>query len=167
MEKIQKNTVVNIQFSLRTSTGVLVNSEDNFSYLHGYGGILPGMETVLEGQSKGDTVQTELSPEDAFGVHMEHEPIQVHRQDCGKDFDRLHEGMGFPIQNSKGESVLIYVKKKTGSFVILSRNHPLAGETITFHANILDVRCASSDEVAKKMVLDHPKPSGGGSCSCC
>ena len=167
METIQKNTVVKLQFSLHTSTGVLINGEDNFSYIHGYGGILSGMENSLEGKSTGEKIHIELAPEEAFGAYVEQEPIRVHRRDFGKNFDKLYEGMGLPVQNSNGEDVIIYVESKVGSFVTLSCNHPLAGEPIIFDANILDVRCATPDEMMKKMVLDGREPSSGGSCSCC
>ena len=67
METIQKNAVVQINFSLHTSTGGVVDKENGFSYLHGHNKILSGMESILEGKSKGDVVHVELAPEDAFG----------------------------------------------------------------------------------------------------
>ena len=125
------------------------------------------MEGVLEGKSKGESIHIELSPEEAFGKYVKQEPIRVHRRDFGKGFDRLYKGMGIPVKNSDGEEIVIYVQKKDGSYVSLSRNHPLAGISLIFDANILDVRCATSEEIMNKMIIDARGGGNAGSCSCC
>ena len=167
METIQKNTVVQLDFSLITSTGSLVDERHGFSYIHGYNTILRGMESILDGKSKGDVVHTELIPAEAFGEYVEERPIHVHRQNFGENFDRMHVGMGLSVKSNNGEHITLYVERKDASHVMLSRNHPLAGESIVFTASILDIRPASPEEVTEKTVLKERPSNDSGSCSCC
>ena len=167
MKTVQKDTVVQISYALHTSTGSLVDMRDGFSYIHGHDTILPGMENVFDGKSKGDSVRAELEPREAFGEAEEQEPIRVHSKDFGKDFERLREGMRLDLQNSNGEKVAVYVQSKFGNYVHLTRNHPLAGQKIILEASILDVRQALPDEIMNSMVIETNTSENSGSCSCC
>ena len=154
---IEKDAVATISFSLHTSDGTLLEKDDNLTYLHGHEKILRGMEKALQGKAIGDIFSAEIDPQDAFGTYQEQEPIRIHKRELGKIFDRLQVNSSFPIQNSRGEQVLVYVQKKSGNYISITPNHPLAGITLLFEAKVMDIREASTEELNKNT----------GSCSCC
>ena len=161
MNTIEKDRVATISFQLQTAEGVLLDKGDDLTYVHGQGDLLVGMEKALQGKKIGEAFSVEIPPEDAFGLYSEQEPIRIHKRELENIFDRLQVNSSFPIQNSKGESVLVYVQKKSGSYITITTNHPLAGSALIFDAKVMAIREASPEECTQ------PKIQNTGSCSCC
>ena len=124
------------------------------AYLHGFGNVVSGLEKELEGKSVGDTFQLTLEPADAYGEFYDQEPIRVHQSSFGKDFERLYAGAPLRLQNSNGDPITVFVEKKEGAYAYLSKNHPLAGQTLVFDVEIVGVRAAFPEELA------HGHPHG-------
>jgi FKBP-type peptidyl-prolyl cis-trans isomerase SlyD len=55
--------------------------------------------------------------------------------------------MQFQAQTDDGIQVVI-VKDVTADAVIVDANHPLAGQALTFDVEIVEIRAASSEELA-------------------
>ena len=167
MDSITKHTVVTLNYSLLTMEGQRIDGASSFAYLHGSGNLLQGMENALEGKTVGDSVTEILYPKDAFGEKVDHEELRVHRREFGKGYDNLQVGFGLTVQDSKGNDVVLYVEKKKGSYVSLTRNHPLAGVTLQFQAQILGVRCATPDEKEEGRAHGLDGTDKPTSCACC
>jgi len=71
--KIDKDTVVTLQFKVANAQGLLIEqSKTPMVYLHGgYDNTLPKIEEALQGQEAGYKVLLKLQPEDAFGLRDE------------------------------------------------------------------------------------------------
>ena len=155
-----------IDFQLKTSAGELLDSSDSYSYIHGMGNTLPGIEKLLAGKSINEEVSSEISAVDGFGTPKDFEPLVYHRDQLGMMFDSLSVGQGIPFRDDQGNQAMLYVRtleKDTASFTI---NHPLAGEKLLFVAKILDIRCATDQELAQGFPIDEAQ-TATGSCSCC
>ena len=64
--QVAKNTVVTIDYTLTNPAGDVLDSSrggEPLSYLHGSGGIIPGLESALDGKSVGDELRTVVPPE--------------------------------------------------------------------------------------------------------
>ena len=68
--QISKNSVVTLNYTLKNDQGeTLDESKDNsFFYLHGAGGIIPGLEGELEGKAAGETFSAHIKPEEGYGI---------------------------------------------------------------------------------------------------
>ena len=165
METIQKNIVATIQYTLKTLKGDLIGGENARAYIHGHNNLLAGMENALEGKLVGDAIHTEIAPSDAFGEYIDQEPVRIHETRLGQSGTKIVEGMPLQLANSNGERVLVFVEKKEGAYAYLTRNHPLAGSTLVFDAQITAIRSARDEEVNDKRA--YPEENRGGSCSCC
>ena len=109
-------------------------------YLHGYGNIIPGLEEHMEGKGIGDTFKVNIPPEKAYGPYDEAANFSVHRSELDKNIlDDLKPGAQFFINNEQGQPVPIFVVSKEGVYVHFTRNHPLAGQTLTFDIEIVDI----------------------------
>ena len=161
MNTIKENTAATISFHLQTSDGTLLDKGDDFTYIHGQGQLLIGMEKALQDKKIGETFSVEIPPEDAFGLYQEQEPVRIHKRELENIFDRLQVNSSFPIQNSRGEQFLVYVQKKSGSYITITTNHPFAGATLLFDATVKSVREAEPEECAQT------ENQNTGSCSCC
>ncbi len=148
--KIAKNTVVTVEYSLSDTLGNLIEQgQEPMVYLHGgYENTLPKIEEALDGKEVGfnDTIQVE--PEDAFG---EYDAELVKMEERSRLPSPIEVGMQFegtPDDDEDGESLIFTVTEIAEDKVVLDGNHPLAGIALRFTLNVIDVRQASSEEIA-------------------
>src|SRR3954465_2424969 len=130
--QVSKNAVVSLDIELSDLWGDLIQrSEEPVQYLHGgYGNLFPVVEAQLEGKSVGDSVETRLEPEDAFGDYDEN----LLRVEPRTSFpEALEVGMRFEGASIGGEEDEIYtVTDIAGGKVVLDGNHPLSGMALKF-----------------------------------
>ena len=141
--KVSKNAVVSLDIELSDIWGNLIQKSDEpVQYLHGgYGNIFPAVETLLEGKSIGDRVETRLEPEDAFGDYDEN---LLRMEPRGKFPEGLEVGMR--VEGDDGKGIYTVTDIAEGQ-VVLDGNHPLAGMALKLVARVADVRPATPAEI--------------------
>ena len=148
--QVEKNKVVEIDFTLKNDSGQVVDSSEGrepLSYVHGVGNLVPGLENALEGKSSGERVQVTVPPETGYGIRNETLVLSVER-DKFSEFEDLKEGLRFHMDTPDGSMVFTVVQVGDAE-VVVDGNHPLAGMTLNFDITIQSVRDATSEE------LDH------------
>lgn len=146
---IAKNHVVTMHYTLKDDSGATLDSSaggEPLVYIHGLGHIIPGLEGKIEGKTKGDKLQAVIEPKDAYGERVD-EMVNSMPKSEFPDSEDLAEGMQFQVDTDKGPLVLTVVEVK-GDEVVLDGNHPLAGYTLHFDVEIVDIREATEDELA-------------------
>lgn len=147
--EIAKNAVVEFRYRLLNEQGEQVEASqgsESTRYLHGTGGMLPGLEQALTGKVAGDQVSVTLEPRDAYGPRhadsVQRIPLK-HLQ--GKKKPR--PGDVAAVNGEHGPRQVTIVK--VGKFMVeVDTNHPLAGMVLTFEVEIVDVRAATDEELA-------------------
>lgn len=156
---ITKNKVALIHYTLKDDNGEILDSSegrDPLAFIQGIGNIIPGLEEKLEGKVVGDKIETIITPEKAYGEYSEENVHIVPLQSFQPDGDeKLEVGMQVRVETNQGVS-LADVSKIDGEEVTLDLNHPLAGETLHFNVEVIDVRDATKEE------LDHGHAHGPG-----
>lgn len=147
--KIAENKVVAIDYTLKDDDGQVLDSSEGrepLSYLHGVGGIIPGLEKELDGKQTGDQLQVAVAPGDAYGERNEALRQNVSR-DQFEGVDNLAPGMQFRV-DVKGNPVVFTVVEVGNEIVTIDGNHPLAGVNLNFAVTVKDVREATPEEIA-------------------
>ena len=147
--QIAKNTVVAIDYRLTDDEGQVLDSSEGrgpLSYLHGTGGIIPGLESELDGKHVGDQLQVAVAPEHGYGHRNEALRQDVPRIEFGEIKD-LDVGMQFRVESDAGPMVITIVEIAE-DFVTIDGNHPLAGVNLNFAVTVREVREATDDELA-------------------
>ena len=147
--KVEKNTVVLFHYRLTDDSGAEIESNteaEPSAYLHGHGGIIPGLEKAMAGRESGESFQVTVPPEEAYGPRkpdsMQRVPI---KHLLGSK--RWKPGMIAQVQTEQGRRHVM-VAKVGHKFADVDTNHPLAGRTLTFDITISEVRVASAEEIA-------------------
>ncbi|HWS40012.1 MAG TPA: peptidylprolyl isomerase [Arenimonas sp.] len=144
---IDKNTVVKFHYTV-TETGKeqLESSKDNdaLSVLVGHGAIIPGLEEALMGKQAGDTVQATIAPEQAYGERRDGLTQRIPKK-LFKNA-KLTPGMQVVLPTEMGPRAMTILKVGM-SVVDVDLNHPMAGKSLDFDVEILDVREASAEEI--------------------
>ncbi|OAI10074.1 peptidylprolyl isomerase [Methylomonas lenta] len=146
--QITDKTAVSFHYTLTNDSGEQLDSsrgEEPLLYLHGAGNIISGLEAALAGKSVGDSFKVTIPPVDAYG-ELAPDMVQVVSKKMFDGMD-LEIGMQFHADVSHGSGV-ITITEINGDDVTVDGNHPLAGETLTFDVEVVDVRPATDDEMA-------------------
>jgi len=145
---ISQNTVVQLHYKLSDENGLLESSAQTepLLYLHGHQNMLPAIESALAGKAAGDTLELVLAPADAYGERRD-DAIQSVMVKHLQGAKKWKAGMTAVVQTEQGPRQVTVVK--VGMFKAdVDTNHPLAGKTLTFNFEILDVRAATHEEIA-------------------
>jgi FKBP-type peptidyl-prolyl cis-trans isomerase SlyD len=122
------------------------SSGDPSVYLHGSNNIIRGLEQAMTDRVSGDSFQVTIEPVHAYGMRNESLTQRVPIKHITKK-GKLKRGDIVQINTEEGaRSVTIL---KVGRYTAdIDANHPLAGQTLTFDINIIDVRQATEEELA-------------------
>jgi len=155
--QITKNSVVSFHYRLTDSDQTLIEDSHASSplvYLHGHEGIFSGLESALEGKSVGDKVSVTLPPEETYGPRIDDAIQRVsinHVVNKSKKKIKYKPGMAIQLNTKNGAQSVIVVKAGLKTLDV-DINHPLAGKTLNFDIEIVNVREASEEEIAHKHV---------------
>ncbi len=147
--KISENTVVTLNYTLKNSDGELLDTSVGrkpLVYLHGVGGLIPGLEKELKGREKGENLHAVIKPEEAYGRRNDN-MIKVVSKDGFQGEGEIQVGMRVRLDTDQGAQIG-NISKIEGNDVTLDLNHPLADVTLHFDVDILDVRSATDEEIS-------------------
>jgi FKBP-type peptidyl-prolyl cis-trans isomerase SlyD len=142
--------VVLFHYVLTDDDGETIDSsrdDEPLAYLHGKGQIVSGLEKAMAGKKAGDTFQIDIAPADGYGEVEGPGPQAVERSAFPADTE-LEEGMMFNAEMPDGNLITLWVTEIQGDEVFVDQNHPLAGETLHFDVEIVEVRDATAEELA-------------------
>ncbi len=157
---VEKNKVVSIDYNLSSENGDIIDSTHGhgpLTYLHGARNILPKLEEALEGKSVKARVRTILTPEDAYGDYDDR-LVQSIPLEGFPNADKVVLGTEFELETSQGPALARITRVENGEFTV-DMNHPLAGETLHFDVQVMDIREATEEE------LEHGHVHNSG-CGC-
>ena len=150
---VKNNTVARVHYTgtLPDSGEVFDSSEgrDPLTFLVGHGKMIPGFERELMGAKIGERRTFTLAPEEAYGQPDENAVMEIPREQFAmlEEQAKLEEGMQLVAQLGHGPAPFI-VKALTDEIVTADFNHKLAGESLTFSVEVVELREAEESEVA-------------------
>ncbi|MGE0384008.1 MAG: peptidylprolyl isomerase [Gammaproteobacteria bacterium] len=151
--RVVDGTVVQFHYVLKNGQGDVLDESGAqvFSYLHGHGNIVAGLERAMEGRAAGDRFDVEVAPRDGYGELDQGLIQRVPRTAFGGN--EVDIGMRFTAESDRGRRVVTVTAVDTDS-VTVDGNHPLAGQTLHFAVEVANVREATGNELAHGHVHD-------------
>lgn len=137
---IENGRAVVIGYELKLNNGDVVDSatsENPLTFIFGRGHMLEAFEKNLSGKKKGDQCAFTLSPEQGYGPRDEEAVMSMPRTMFPS---HVAAGMIFEAETPEGQQALLRVVKVETENVTVDANHPMAGETLNFKVDVLDVR---------------------------
>lgn len=136
---IKDKSTVKFHYTL-TVDGEKVDSSrgrEPLTYVHGEGQIVPGLERELEGLTPGDSKTVEVAPDDGYGPHRAEGMHEVPKE-AFSDASELKPGDRVSGQ-AQGQAFEARVTAVGEDTISLDLNHPLAGKTLEFEVEIVEV----------------------------
>jgi FKBP-type peptidyl-prolyl cis-trans isomerase SlyD len=146
--QVSNQKVVMIHYTLTDDEGEKLDSSmggEPLAFIQGLGNIISGLENALKGRVKGDRFKVSIDPEEGYGPH-DKEKIQPVPRSAFEGVEEVMPGMQFQAQTPEGVQ-LVTVVDVAGDEVILDGNHPMAGMTLHFDVEVMDVRDATPEEI--------------------
>ncbi|MDR3250947.1 MAG: FKBP-type peptidyl-prolyl cis-trans isomerase [Tannerella sp.] len=170
--RISKNKFISVTYDLHVGDDEeereLMESatkESPLNFIFGIGAMLPFFEEKISGLETGSKFEFSLTPENGYGEYNEDHLVDLPRsifEVNGKfDDEYIKEGVTLPMVNSNGERMNGSVIEIKDDVIVMDFNHPLAGETLHFSGEILDVHEPTEAEIAEM------NETMGGGCGCC
>ncbi len=146
-DRVRPNQVVSFHYVVSLSGGKEVDrtGERPMSYLHGHGGIIPGLEIEMEGKATGDKFEIAVPARDAYGELLKNSTKTYPKDSFPKE---VAVGMQFAVDAQGGQTVPVWIREVKKDRVVVDRNHPLAGKNLNFSVEIVEVRAATPEELA-------------------
>ncbi len=144
-EKLEKDMIATVHYTgtLPGDGEVFDSSEgrDPLTFLVGHKQMIPGFEREMLGAVVGDRREFTLTPEDAYGMPSDEHVVKVKREEFG-DIELV---AGMTLMSDAGPFT---VNEVSDDEVTADFNHKLAGESLTFSVEVVELRSASETELA-------------------
>jgi len=149
-DTVENGVVVSMEYTLHVDGELLDSSEGHgpLQYLAGYGNIVAGLEDAMMGMKVGESKDVVVAPADGYGEFDEEAFLDVPRDQFPKDME-LEEDMELTVRDDSGEGRYARIEVLEEKTVRLNFNHPLAGEELHFHVDVVALREPTEEE------LDH------------
>ena len=150
--KIEKNKAVSLAYQLEVEGAIAdqAGTDQPLEYVHGTGMLLPRFEQEVEGKEPGDKFEFTLSPAEGYGEYkLEYKfdiPKEAFMSDGVLQEQFLQVGAIVPMLDGRGNVVRGTVAAVGEKSVTMDFNHPMAGKTLHFTGEVVDVREAEAGE---------------------
>ena len=166
--KITQHCAVSIHYRLSDEQGRVI--EDSFEaepmlYLHGTENMIPGLENELEGKVAGDKLDVTVDAANGYGPYHDGLRQEVPLSAFG-DVEDIVPGMRFIAETEMGQRPVQVIEVKD-DVVVVDGNHPLAGQALNFVVEVIEVREATSEEIAHGHIHAHGSSCGSAHGSSC
>jgi peptidylprolyl isomerase len=141
MEQAKNGDQVKVHFTGKIDDGIVFASshgQEPLEFRIGDGSVLPGVDQAINGMAPGERKTVTLAPSEGFGEKTDALVLTVERSQFPEGFEP-REGMELHVPQPDGSIVFFKILQIFESEIKLDANHPLAGKTLTFELELLEV----------------------------
>lgn len=137
---IPAGSTVKIHYKLLVDGDVIDSSEGKapLTYTQGSGELVEGLEERLTELEEGVQAHVVVPPDKGYG-QRDPGAIRSVRKDAFREPDTLQPGSVIQAQTEQGKVVQVRVLEVGEENVTLDLNHPLAGKTLEFQIEVVEV----------------------------
>ena len=151
LKRINEGKEVTLLYVLYDKAGTILDSkhiETHFTYVHGKGQILAGLEKRLKGLMPGNKRRLKVPVKDAYGNINPAQIIEVSKWEIPEDAIKVG-AMVKEIGDRKKPGKIIEIKDET---ILIDYNHPLAGKILFFDIEVINIQDVKTESVHEKPI---------------
>jgi peptidylprolyl isomerase len=140
-QKVKKGDTVMLHYTGRFKDGkVFDNSQERnpIPVKVGAGEIIEGLEKAVVGMKPGEKQTVTVKPEEGYGHYSEDLIVEMPEEKIPENISP-QEGMRLQLINEEGQKLPVVVKEILDDAIKLDANHPLAGKTLVFDLELVEV----------------------------
>ncbi|MBN2122753.1 MAG: peptidylprolyl isomerase [Deltaproteobacteria bacterium] len=132
---------VRVHYTGKLENGTVFDSSrdrEPLEFVIGKGEVIPGFEEGVLGMEAGESKKISLSPESGYGQRRDELVVDVERSDLPGHIDPA-VGQRLQIKLPNDNVIRVVITFVDESSVTLDANHPLAGETLLFDVEMVEI----------------------------
>ena len=152
-DTVEQDTVATVHYTGTFVDGVQFDSSEGkepLVFMVGHRQMIPGFEQEILGAKVGEKREFTLTPDMAYGERDESAIQKIERSQFPEGME-LEVGMVVGAHSDQGP-IQFTITEIDGEVVSADFNHQMAGKTLRFEVEIVDVRPASEEELAHRHV---------------
>lgn len=141
MSEATQGDTVRVHYTGKLDDGSVFDSSrdgDPLEFTLGAGQVISGFEEAVAGMVPGDTTETEIPPEKGYGARQDDAVVEIPAERLPDDMDP-EVGDRLEAQRQDGQVLLVEVVGVGDESVTVDANHPLAGKTLTFEIELVEI----------------------------
>jgi peptidylprolyl isomerase len=141
MKEAKKGDTVKVHYTGKLEDGTVFDTSverQPFEFTIGNGNVIAGFEANVVGMAEGAKKSFKLAPEDAYGYPRKELVVEVKKDDFPEHITP-ELGQKLQLRQADGQPVACTVTEVKENMVTLDANHPLAGKSLTFEVELLEV----------------------------
>jgi len=142
MSEVKKGDIVKVHYTGKLENGKQFDSSEGgepLEFIVGSGQMIKGFDNALPGMKVGDKKTIVIPPAEGYGEISEEATIEFPIENVPEDM-KLEQGMNLTLTNEHGEPVPVVVKEIKTDVVVMDANHFLAGESLVFDIELVEVK---------------------------
>ncbi len=140
-EKAKNGDKVKVHYAGKFEDGEIFDSSFDKEPLDvelGAAQVIKGFEDALVGMEKGEKKAITIPPDQGYGHYDPALLIEIPNANIPANVTPK-VGMKLSLRDNKGQSVLVTVKEIGNESIKLDANHPLAGKTLVFDIELVNI----------------------------
>ena len=141
MSQAKEGDQVKVHYTGKFKDGEVFDSSRNrepLAFTIGAGQLIPGFDNGVLGMQVGETKIVEAAPGDAYGPHHDRLVTVVKKKYFPKTITP-HIGQQLQTEDENGRPINVCVTRIEGEDITLDANHPLAGKTLFFEIEMMEI----------------------------
>lgn len=144
MTKAKMGDMVKVHYTGKLDNGKVFgssNDKEPFEVSLGSEKVISGFEKSIVGMEVGEKKTVQIQPEDAFGPRRGELVAEVNKEQFPDDV-QIKVGQQIKTPQPNGDSLVLTITDVQENKVTLDANHPLAGKTLTFDLELVEIVAA-------------------------
>jgi peptidylprolyl isomerase len=132
---------VKVHYTGTLEDGTMFDSSegrDPLQFTVGGGQVIPGFDAGVTGLKVGESRTVTIPPEEAYGPVNDQLKLEFPIDQVPEGVDTT-VGAALEITHESGQQIPVVVTEVTEELIILDANHPLAGKTLTFEIELVEI----------------------------
>ncbi len=141
MAGVKEGDTVKVHYTGKLGDGTVFDTSaerEPLEFKVGAGMVIPGFEQAVLGLQPGESTDTTISPENAYGPRNDELVTNVNKEQLPEDME-VAIGQQLQVSMQNGQTAVVMVTDVTESFITIDANHPLAGQELTFSIEVVEV----------------------------
>ena len=137
---ITEGSLVKVSYTLRVDGDIVDSTQEGkpFEFRIGNKQVIPGFEEAIKGMEVGEKKSFEVSPDKGYGYEEPQAMQEVPKNELPPD---VKPEVGMMLYGTRPDSQTFAAKitEVKENVIVVSLNHPLAGKTLNFEVEVIEV----------------------------
>lgn len=142
MGQAKQGDIIRVHYTGRLEDGTQFDSSsdsDPIEFTVGNGDLIEGFEHGVVGMEVGEKKTITIPPEKAYGERQQALVAEINKNDFPSEITP-EVGLPLQVQHPDGNKINVVVTEVSESTVTIDANPPLAGETLIFDVELVEIK---------------------------